>query len=89
MTYPDHPDHDPDAALMQRASAIAQEERQACAANCPDSRLCELVARLAVRVARAEAYPNLCDDDDGPNTERESRGLPRTSPRFCSQEDSR
>ena len=49
-----HNDTDPDAALMERASAIAQEEVQACAVHCPDAIWCEVVARLAVRVARAE-----------------------------------
>ena len=49
-----HNDPDPDATLMERAAEIASRERQACAVHCPDATLCELVARLAVRVARAE-----------------------------------
>ena len=54
MTDPAQHDHDPDAALMERAAAIAQEERRSCSCECADVRLCDIVARLAVRVARAE-----------------------------------
>ena len=43
---------DPDADLMARARSIVDEE---CAfGHCPDVRLCDLVGKLAVRVARME-----------------------------------
>ena len=52
MNERDTTDPDPDAALLARAQAIVQEE---CVfGHCPDMRLCDAVAKLAVRVARLE-----------------------------------
>ena len=60
MTDPEQHDHDPDAALMERVEQIAQEERRDCTCECADVKTCDIVGRLALRVARAEGKLTSC-----------------------------
>jgi hypothetical protein len=70
MTDPAEHDPDPDATLMERAAEIAQDERRDCSCECADVRTCDIVARLAVRVARAERNAGL----DGRRTKENDNG---------------